>query len=219
VRGEYLPKDRGLSADPERLRPEVRVEPTLGDLPSHPWDQPREAGEHSEKVSDLGNDGASPPGSDAGYDATAAAREDYAAIAEGLEVITQELQKIADELRLHTVPDVNPEELQVAERQQGACKNLDASLAEMLERGPGQDPDLAFSVHAQSASLKGGTKYARKRWPGRAWDTIWHTLKRILPLVWSFISHLVRVREWSVSGQVGTGLVGLLQAKISVTFG
>ena len=54
---------------------------------------------------------------------------------------------------------------------------------------------------------------------GPLWDTLWDTLKKVVPRVWSMVWHLVKVKEWTVSGQVGTGLLGLAHAGISITFG
>jgi hypothetical protein len=58
-----------------------------------------------------------------------------------------------------------------------------------------------------------------KRWPGRYWDTLWGTLKKVVPRVRSMVSHLVKVKQRTVSGQVGIGLLGLTQTGISITFG
>ena len=52
--------------------------------------------------------------------------------------------------------------------------------------------------------MSGETKFVNKLWPDRLWDTIWVILKRVLPRLSNMISHLVKVKEWMVSGQVGT---------------
>lgn len=92
-------------------------------------------------------------------------------------------------------------------------------LDEMERRGPDQGPELGFRVVSKTRALKEETKQARKRWPRRVWDKIWDKLKTLLPQIWSMISNLLTVKEWTVNGQAGTGLFGLAQVGISVTFG
>jgi hypothetical protein len=41
----------------------------------------------------------------------------------------------------------------------------------------------------------------------------------MFPLLWSIIGHLVTVKEWTVTGQAGGGMLGFPQASVSVTFG
>ena len=72
---------------------------------------------------------------------------------------------------------------------------------------------------SKSQALKAETKLARKRWPDHAWDKIWDKLKTVLPRIWSMISHLLAVEEWKVSGQAGTGMFGLAQVGVEITFG
>ena len=91
---------------------------------------------------------------------------------------------------------------------------------ELVKRGLDQAPDLAFSATAQMTVLRTDVRRARKRFSANsAWKRIWDLLKGLPQRLLSLISHLVKVKEWSVTGQVGTGMLGLAQASISVTFG
>ncbi len=44
-------------------------------------------------------------------------------------------------------------------------------------------------------------------------------LKRILSRVWQIVANLITPKEWKVRGSVGTGLLGLGQVEIEITFG
>lgn len=114
---------------------------------------------------------------------------------------------------------MHDQQLGVSDQVLSAVQQMQLEVAEMLRKGAGQDPGPGFSAAAHAASARGGTKYARKRWPGRLWDAAWDALRRMFPLLWSIIGHLVKVKEWTVGGQVGTGWFGFAQANISVTFG
>lgn len=181
-----------------------------------------------------GGDGTLPPPGDArgeapsggdgaaggGDDPAAAVRRDHEAAVAGLRVIIAELKAIAEgRLEPARTNAMLPQSLEVAERLQAECEHLIALLDQMMERGRGQEPGLGFQATARTTVIREETRRARKKWPARAWDTIWDELKIVLNRIWSMISHLLTVKEWTVNGQVGGGVLGLAQAGISVTFG
>ena len=131
-----------------------------------------------------------------------------------MERLRAELKEEADSRQV-----VHDQQLAVSDQVLSAVQQMQHEVDEMFRKGAGQDPGPAFSAVAHATSARSGTKYARKHWPGRLWDTAWDALRRMFPLLWSIIGHLVKVKEWTVGGQVGTGVLGIAQASISVTFG
>lgn len=89
---------------------------------------------------------------------------------------------------------------------------------EELAKRPDQALDLAVPATSQWSTVDSELGYASNRWHGR-WTEIWETLKGVGPRLWDMISRLVKVKEWTVTGQVGIPMLGLAQASISVTFG
>jgi hypothetical protein len=196
----------------ETLRePDRPVDPSLIDKPDFDWNRPNDA--PADEAGDARADG---------YDRQAAAREDLRALVGALDEVTRLL---ADMLRRQSyaglVESADLEEQAVlAERIMPEVRQLAGTARELVARGPDQKPDMAFSAAAQMTALGSEVRYARKRYTANmVWSKIWATLKRVAPRLWSLISHLVKVKEWSVTGQVGTGVLGLAQASISVTFG
>ena len=154
------------------------------------------------------------------YDPVAAAREDRDAAIRGLREIIELLQKEQAALPKESAEtgEILGQALQLLEQHQADYQQLIALLKEMFQRGPNQGPDLGCQAASKARALKEETKRAKKRWPGRVWDEIWDKLKTILPRIWSMISRLLAVKEWTVSGQAGD-LFGLAQVGISITFG
>ena len=108
---------------------------------------------------------------------------------------------------------------ELAERHEADWRQLIAEIEEIQRRGANQGPDLGCQAMAKAKALQEETKRARKRWPGRVWDKIWDELKTVLPRIWSMISCLLTVKEWTVNGQAGMPMFGLAQVGISITFG
>ena len=44
-------------------------------------------------------------------------------------------------------------------------------------------------------------------------------LKRFLSKIWQIISNLLTPKEWKLQGKVGTGILGLADVGIEITFG
>jgi hypothetical protein len=143
-----------------------------------------------------------------------AAREDRAAIVAAVEVVTDALTVLLETLSQQR----SPVQAQAAKQVRAATEQLPDMTAEMLTRGGNQEPDLGFAAVAQAAA-RSEAKSARKRWRHPAWETVRDALETILPRLWSMIGHLLKVKDWTVQGQVGMPALGLLGASVSVTFG
>jgi hypothetical protein len=97
-----------------------------------------------------------------------------------------------------------------------------AGVDEVLQAGPGQSPGQAFHLMAGQAALADDVEEAKESAQGkgqRLWDRIKKKLGSAGKKLWAMISGLVKVKEWSVTGTVGTGVLGIAEASISVTFG
>jgi hypothetical protein len=178
----------------------------------------------SEGSDDVGSEGSDDVGSD-GYDRQAAAREDLRLLVNALDEVSRELTHLAEALRQESSERTNrsldlDEQAALAEQIVPEVRLLTGTARKLVARGTDQEPDLAFSAAAQMTALKSDLRFAKKRYfQNRAWAKVWAALKRAAPRLWSLISHLVKVKEWSVTGEVGTGVLGLARASISVTFG
>jgi hypothetical protein len=97
-----------------------------------------------------------------------------------------------------------------------------ADADEVLQAGPGQPPDGAFRLAAGHAALVDDVKNAQAEAEDKE-EGIWEKIRKWLTTagekLWAMISRLVKVKEWSLTGTVGTGVLGFTQASISVTFG
>ena len=97
-----------------------------------------------------------------------------------------------------------------------------ADADEVLQAGPGQPPDGAFRLAAAHAALVDDVKNAQAEAEDKE-EGIWEKIRKWLTTagekLWAMISRLVKVKEWSLTGTVGTGVLGFTQASISVTFG
>jgi uncharacterized phage infection (PIP) family protein YhgE len=154
-----------------------------------------------------------------------AAREDLRVLVAALDKVSGQLAELTDTLQQQlsqvaaTPPDLE-EQLDLAKQIAPEISQLKTAVTELPERGLSQEPDLAFSVTAQMTAVMSDLRYAKTQFSAtRMWKKIWATLKRAAPRLWSLISHLVKVKEWSVTAAVGTGVLGLANASISVTFG
>lgn len=98
-------------------------------------------------------------------------------------------------------------------------RELREAVDALAQGGTGQDPSLAAVAAAQQAALASDVKDARKRFATAAWSRIWQALKKVAPHLWALITRLTRVKEWSVTGQLGGGVLGLASAGVTVTFG
>jgi hypothetical protein len=97
-----------------------------------------------------------------------------------------------------------------------------AGVQEALGAGSGQSPGQALQLTAGQTALVDDVNDAEASAQGAGqslWDRIRHWLGRAGRKLWAMIAHLVRVKEWTLTGTVGTGVLGLAEARISVTFG
>jgi hypothetical protein len=180
--------------------------------------EPGTSGEARVEDPGTGPDGAE-PGADRmhDYDALVAAREDHAVILAGLSTITDLLQKLREEIARQAAPQ--EQQRLVAEQLQAAVQQLRRLVDELLRNGTNQGPGLSYAAQQQATVIDSETADASKRWPSSAWDKIKDEVKRVLARLWGMISKLVTVKEWTLSGKVGTGILGLAEACVSVTFG
>jgi hypothetical protein len=165
-----------------------------------------------------------------GYDRMVAAQDDLRVLVSALDEVAQQLVVLSYTLqeqldggrdRLDSGEKAALEEqVDLAVQIAPEVHQLKDTANELVARGPDQAPDLAFSATAQMSALRSDVRRARKRFSAnRVWKSVWDMLKELPQRLLSLISHLVKVKEWSVTGQVGTGMLGLAQASISVTFG
>lgn len=202
---EVRPPDVPLAPDEEA----ASEGPKAADMaPLSPAEEIRDEGSDG----DLGGDGVPAGG---GYDPVAAARADRAVIAEEITAITVNLAR----LLLAPNRQESPDERQAAERVMADTAQLLRIADELLSRGAGQDLELATAGTATMAVVKGDVKSARRRWPSAVWDRVWDEVKGISRRLWNMVAHLVKVKEWTVQGQAGTGILGLASVSVSVTFG
>jgi hypothetical protein len=136
-----------------------------------------------------------------------------------------EVARLASDLRtelseaVNRFPDCDEQRARAEEIRQ-EVRDLRETVTTMAGRGAGQDPDLASAAAAQSAALVSDVRDARRRFRANAaWKRLWDAVKRVAPQLWALITRLVRVKEWSVTGQLGAGALGFASAGITVTFG
>jgi hypothetical protein len=144
-----------------------------------------------------------------------------------LDFVSDQLGQFEQKLRarLKSLPGVDEaitpdEHLYLVTSVASDVAQLKTTVRALWERGLDQEPDLATSATAQMAAIQSDVSYARNQFPSTpVWGRIWKTLKRAAPRLWSMICGLLKVKEWSVTGQVGIPVLGLAQAGLSVTFG
>jgi hypothetical protein len=175
--------------------------------------------ESDDAASDAGDE---PQDSDADgeaiYDRAAAARHDGVLLTESIDELADDLHDLASRL---SQPE--PQETRTVQQIIDSVQLLKVIVRNLLSEGTGQRPDLAFTATTQVQLTSDEIKRARKRFGighvEQIWDSILAAVKRVSRWLWSVISHLVTVKEWTVTGQVGLGPIGLAQGSISVTFG
>ncbi len=148
-------------------------------------------------------------------------RADSRRIHEALEGIRAEMSEIIErqDAVAIRVGELDARQWQEAEQVTESVNRLQDTVDALLAAGTGQDPGTAFSAQQQVAALSEDVKSGRKRWHSPHWDAAWDWVRKLSKRLWSMLSHLLRVKEWTVTGQVGTGPWGLAGAGISVTFG
>jgi hypothetical protein len=112
-----------------------------------------------------------------------------------------------------------------------ATRRLGATIRTLAEAKPEEARDLSVSAMAQLQALESDIDEAEDQTTsasvvavqigkvGTVFSSIKKALTKAWKRLWSLISHLTTVKEWSVSGQAGTGILGFAQATITVTFG
>jgi hypothetical protein len=116
-----------------------------------------------------------------------------------------------------------------------ACGQLAATTREITAAGPGQSPQLAFAAVSQLRLVESDVDDAEAMTddlapaqfalgpgmhrPSTVFASIRKTLSKAWRALWTLISHLTKVREWSITGEAGSGTLGFAKASIEVTFG
>jgi hypothetical protein len=172
------------------------------------------------------------PGRPEGTDAAGDGRPGESAAGRELDRVLErlgEVERLVDELRADLANRAIRESAQeqALSEEKATAAEVRQEIGELREtviglgqKGTGQDPTLAAEAAAQQAVVVSDVRDARKRFPTTAtWSRIWQALKRVAPHLWVLIARLARVTEWSVTGQVGGGVLGLASAGITVTFG
>jgi hypothetical protein len=174
---------------------------------------------HHARMSDLPGDEYTGP--EFGRDARrrieldlAAAAADYDLVREAIRQVRGQMSQIVEQL-----DDVQEEQRRQARLIDGQLARLDQAAGSLLAAGPGQDPGPGFAVTQLASAARLEVKSGRRQFPGVRWDAAWDWMKRLYRRLWSMLSHLLHVKEWSVTGQVGTGPLGLASASLAVTFG
>jgi hypothetical protein len=110
-------------------------------------------------------------------------------------------------------------------RLENAARQLAAAVRALADAGPDQPPDLAFSVASQLSGLMEdiASADAMTRGPGipdvgdaRLWEHIDAAMDRARKRLLALILHLVRIKDWSLSGPPGTANPGPGQSGLLV---
>jgi hypothetical protein len=151
-----------------------------------------------------------------------AARAERDRVLERLDEVARQLDDLRAELaerQSGQAPAALEEAATVAEIRQ-EVRELRQAVIDLAGQGTGQEPALAAAAAAQQAAVTSDVKAARKRFRATAaWTRIWEALKKVAPHLWTLITKLTRVKEWSVTGQLGSNVLGFGSAGITVTFG
>ncbi len=165
--------------------------------------RPKDAGSGSERVD--------------GYDALIAARQDHAVILAALGTITDLLRGLREDMARQVA--LQEQQRLVVEQLLAAVEQLRRLVDELLRNGTNQGPGLGYAASQQATVIDTEIADASKRWPSSPWDKIKDEVKKVLVRLWGMISKLLTVKEWTLTGKVGTGILGLAEASVSVAFG
>jgi hypothetical protein len=169
-----------------------------------------------------------------GYDRLSAARHDLDLLLGHLSCVSGQLEELGTMWRRRCRAENSWRDLPPGFPQglRDATRRLASTVQALVEAGAGQAPDLAFSAVAQLSALDddiaaaaaiatrgSAAKNAATGPADDAWASARTTLSHAGKRLWSLISHLVRVKQWSLSGHPAAGEVGLTPASIAVIFG
>ena len=142
-----------------------------------------------------------------------AAHDDVQLLVRDLDCVCGTLSEIATVWRraLPYMPDLPPG---IPERLQGAARQLTAGVQSLAAAGPGQPPDLALRVAAELFALKDDIASAQAMTKGTGipnvgdaglWESLSAALDRAGNQLLSLILHLVKIKNWSLSGVAAAG--------------
>jgi hypothetical protein len=146
-----------------------------------------------------------------GYDRLAAAEQDHDVIVSLLTDMRQELEQAIGGMA-------------AAERAHAAMAmtlngRLEAIVGALMRQGVDQDPGTGAAAMQTTEMLTDEIQAAEQVNPRSLWNRMLDTIKSLSKHLWSMISHLLKVKEWTLSGEAGVSLLGLAKVGITVTFG
>ena len=160
---------------------------------------------------DLGVDRGSDSTGGRGYDRVAAAQLDH-------DAIVADLGRIRDELA-QTTDSMAGTEQEHAQTVVLLSTRLERMVGALMEQGPDQDPGTGAAAMQTTEMLADEVQAAESANPRSMWVRVLDMIKSVSKHLWSMISHLLKIKEWTVSGDGGLSLLGLAKVGISVTFG
>jgi hypothetical protein len=183
---------------------------------------------------------------EAGYDRKSAALNDRAVLLRYLDEVGSQIGEIRDLMQEAMRESIQPEDyshgapgqpggVRIGELQDSHAQ-LVSTVRVMTEVAPDECRQVAMSAMAQMQALEsdvdalesdladpGSQVFLPAAAQANTMPRVFKTIKKALSgawkRLWSLISHLLTIKEWSVSGQAGTGLLGFASATITVTFG
>ena len=137
--------------------------------------------------------------------------------------VSEELDKFAEEQRLEWWQSVQAKVHDLKDEMQ----ELKEEVRAFVRQGPGQEPDGAMRLYGAISEpmedAKAAAADSNASGSGRikkAWQQIIGLLKGALGRIWSLISQLTSVKEWTLNGKVSGGKVlDLFEVGMSITFG
>jgi len=163
------------------------------------------------------------------YDRLQAARADLAILISDLSDLSGQLEELATAVRRAGLAGMRELQPGFHPRLTDASQRLAATLHALVDAGLDQPPSLAFSAVAQLCALENDIRAVtttvvpadrfRPEDDAGMGAALTGTLQRVRTRLWSLISHLAKIKEWSLTGQLGTSSPGLAPEGILVTFG
>lgn len=96
---------------------------------------------------------------------------------------------------------------------------IKAEIAETLHAGTGQSPGRALNLMEDHKDLEADVEATTEGEDETLRRTIKTWLIKAGLRLWGMIRRLLKVKEWSLSGEVGSPVFGFAKATISITFG
>jgi len=161
------------------------------------------------------------------HDSLMRARDDLQLLAGDLACVSGTLSEISTAWR--RARPFRPElPLSLPMRLQNATRHLAAAVQALADAGPDQPPGLAFSVAEQLSALRDDIACAEAMTCGpgtpsagdaQLWEHLNAAVQRARTQLLSLILHLVKIKDWSLSGPAGPEAPGTGQTGFLVKLG